>query len=57
MCVCVCVWARARKKKNHKINTKKKPKISLIFFRGWVQLGPCGWVEPSRPSWVTSPNQ
>jgi hypothetical protein len=43
-------------KKNHKINTKKNNDITR-FFRGWVQVGPCGWAEPSRPSRVTGPNQ
>jgi hypothetical protein len=45
-------------------NTKKKPQKNTQkdnnitrFFRGWVQLGPCGWAEPSRHSRVTGPNQ
>jgi len=45
------------KYKNHKINTRKKKRYYSFFFKGWVQLSPCGWSEPSRPSWVPGPNQ
>jgi hypothetical protein len=27
-----------------------------IFF-GWAQPGPCGGAGPSRPGWVSGPNQ
>ena len=38
---------------NHKLNTRENQRYYL-FFLGWVQLSPCGWAEPSRPSRVTA---
>jgi hypothetical protein len=37
-----------KKNTNHKKNTWEKNLTPL----GWVQLSPCGWIGPSRPSRV-----
>jgi hypothetical protein len=69
----ICIFVTLRRKpgilntrfvflqyKNTKKTTKNTQKTTILlvfFFRGWVQLGPSGWAEPSRHSRVTGPNQ
>jgi hypothetical protein len=52
------VFLQYKNTKKQKINTREKQRYYSFFFkRGWVQLGPCGWTEPSQPNQVTCPDQ